>query len=97
MGPTSSALLFVVLFFTSLYLTLRISYRTLLAKVRDSVPSLSSVRNAVLPDDEDDEDEIPMKKSKMDDVYRRKSEELEKKLALLQKSKKDDTEERIPK
>jgi hypothetical protein len=84
MGPTSSAFLFVVLFFTSIYLTLKISYRTLLAKVRDSVPSFSSVRNAVLPDDYDDE-RAPTKKSKIDDAYKKKSEELEKKLALLQK------------
>jgi hypothetical protein len=84
MGPTSSAFLFVVLFFTSIYLTLKISYRTILAKVRDSVPSFSSVRNAVLPDDYDDE-RAPTKKSKIDDAYKKKSEELEKKLALLQK------------
>ncbi len=96
MGPTSSAFLFVVLFFTSIYLTLKISYRTILAKVRDSVPSFSSVRNAVLPDDYDDE-RAPTKKSKIDDAYKKKSEELEKKLALLQKWKKDEGEGHTPK
>jgi hypothetical protein len=42
------------------------------------------MREAVLPSDEDD---IPSKKTKVDDTYRRKAEELEKRLETLQKQK----------
>lgn len=66
-------------------MTLRISYRTLLSKVRESVPSLASMRSAVLPEDE--EDDTPPKKVKLDETYKRKAEELEKKLANIQKAK----------
>ena len=83
-GPSASVLGFMTLFFVSLWMTLRISYRTLLSRVRAAAPSLSSVRQAVLPDDED---EAPVRKSKVDDVYRKKAEELERKLENLQKSK----------
>lgn len=67
-------------------MTLRISYRTLLSKVRSSVPSLRSFRDAVLPPDEDDE--VPVKKGKIDSQYKKKAEELEKKLSDIQKAKK---------
>lgn len=63
LGRSSAFLFLLVLFFASLYLTLRISYRTILSKVRDSVPSLSRVREAVLPTDDYD-DETPVRKSK---------------------------------
>jgi S-DNA-T family DNA segregation ATPase FtsK/SpoIIIE len=83
---TSATVLgFLTIFFVSLYLTLRISYRTLLSKVRESVPSLASMRSAVLPEDE--EDDTPPKKVKLDETYKRKAEELEKKLANIQKAK----------
>lgn len=39
-GPSSSFLALVVLFFTSLYLVLRISYREVLSQVRRSIPSV---------------------------------------------------------
>lgn len=76
----------MVLWFVSLYLTLRISYRTLLSKVRESVPSLSRMRDAIIPMDNDDEI-VPTKKSKTDEIYKKKAEELEKKLAAIQKNK----------
>lgn len=84
LGTSSAFLALLVGFFASLYLTLRISYRNILSKVRESVPSFSSVREAVLPDDDDD---MPPKKSKMDEAYKKKAEELERKLESLQKSK----------
>lgn len=89
LGRSSAFLFLVVLFFASLYLTLRISYRTILSKVRESVPSISRVREAVLPAD-DYEDEAPVRKNKADDAYKRKAEELERKIAELQKSKKEE-------
>ena len=73
-------------------MTLRISYRTIFSKLRESTPSLSSLRSAVLPDDE--EDERPMKKVKLDETYKRKSEELERKLATIQKSKSPQKQEK---
>lgn len=76
----------MVLWFVALYLTLRISYRTLLSKVRESVPSLSRMKEVIIPMD-DDEEIIPVKKSKTDEIYKKKAEELEKKLAAIQKSK----------
>ena len=87
----------IVLFFASLYLTLRISYRSILSKVRDSVPSLSRVREAVLPTDDYEEDEAPVRKSKADDVYKKKAEELERKIAELHKAKKGDAPVHEPK
>ncbi len=90
LGSSSAFLLLLVLFFSSIYLTLRISYRNILSRVRESVPSFSSVREAMLP--EDDEDEAPMKKSKIDAVYKKKAEELERKLENIQKSKRDESE-----
>ncbi len=89
LGRSSAFLFVIVLFFASLYLTLRISYRTILSKVRESVPSISRVREAVLPAD-DYEDEAPVRKTKADDAYKRKAEELERKIAELQKSKKEE-------
>jgi S-DNA-T family DNA segregation ATPase FtsK/SpoIIIE len=94
MWPSSSFLTLIVVFFTSIYLTLRISYRTLFSKVRESVPSFASVRDAVLPYDEEI---IPTKKEKLDDVYKKKAQELEQKLVALQKSKKTETEVNVPK
>lgn len=91
LGRSSAFLFLIVLFFASVYLTLRISYRTILSKVRDSVPSISRVREAILPTDDFEEEDVPVKKSKTDDAYKRKAEELERKIAELQKSKKDET------
>jgi DNA segregation ATPase FtsK/SpoIIIE-like protein len=96
LGPSSGFLFLIVLFFASLYLTLRISYRTILSRVRDSVPSMSRMREAILPTD-DDEDEVPVKKSKTEDVYRKKAEELERKIAELHKGKKTETPVHEPK
>jgi hypothetical protein len=84
LGRSSGFLFLIVLFFASLYLTLRISYRTILSRMRDSVPSVSRLREAILPTD-DDEDETPVRKSKTDDVYKKKAEELERKIAELHK------------
>ena len=81
MGASSALIAMIVLWFISLYLTLRISYRTILSKVRESVPSLTRMRDAIIPsDDEDDDDIIPVKKSKTDEVYKKKAEELERML-----------------
>ena len=96
LGPSSGFLFLIVLFFASLYLTLRISYRTILSRVRDSVPSMSRLREAILPAD-DDEDEVPVKKGKTEDVYRKKAEELERKIAELHKGKKTETPVHEPK
>jgi S-DNA-T family DNA segregation ATPase FtsK/SpoIIIE len=88
MWASSALIAIMVLWFVALYLTLRISYRTLLSKVRESVPSLSRMKEAIIPmDDDDDEEAVPSKKSKTDEIYKKKAEELEKKLAAIQKSK----------
>lgn len=86
MGASSALIAMMVLWLVSLYLTLRISYRTILSKVRDSVPSLGRIREAMIPTDSDD-DITPTKKSKTDEIYKKKSEELERKLAAIQKNK----------
>lgn len=96
MGQSSAFLFLLVLFFASIYMTLRISYRDIFSRVRESVPSLSSVRDAVLPSGDDTDDEP--KKAKIDSTYKKKAEELEKKIAELQKSKKwEDTPKHEPK
>jgi DNA segregation ATPase FtsK/SpoIIIE, S-DNA-T family len=97
MGPSSALLALLVLFFASLYLALRISYRSLLSRVRDSVPSFSSVRESILPIRDDDEYEAPTKKSRVDEVYKKKAEELERKLENIQKSKEKESISREPK
>ena len=90
-GRSTTILGLVVIFFASIYMTVRISYRNLLSKVRENIPHIAStVKNTVLPpDDEEEEDEevAPTKKAKADEVYRKKAEELERKLANIQKSK----------
>ncbi len=84
----SAAILgFMTIFIASMWMTLRISYRTLLSKVRESVPTLSRMRDSILPSDEYEEDEVPTKKVKLDETYKRKAEELERKLANIQKAK----------
>ncbi len=65
--------------------------------MRDSVPSLSRVREVVLPTDEDDVDDIPVRRSKADDIYKKKAEELERKIAELHKAKKPDAPVHEPK
>lgn len=87
MWPSSAFLALLAILLSSLYLTLRISYRNILSRVRESVPSFSRVREVILPDDEDD-DIVPTKKAKLDSVHKKKAEELERKLAELQKQKK---------
>jgi S-DNA-T family DNA segregation ATPase FtsK/SpoIIIE len=86
MGGSSALIAMMVLWFVALYLTLRISYRTILSKVRESVPSLGRIRDAMIPTDTED-DIIPVKKSKTDEIYKKKAEELERKLAAIQKNK----------
>ncbi len=61
MGASSALIAMIVLWFVALYLTLRISYRTLLSKVRESVPSLTRMRDAIIPSDDED-DIVPVKK-----------------------------------
>ncbi len=53
------------------------------------------IKRIYLPYDE--EDDVPVKKGKADDVYKRKALELEDKLRELQKSKKVEKEVHIPK
>ncbi len=96
LGRSSAFLFLLVLFFAALYLTLRISYRTILSKVRDSVPSFSRVREAVLIADSYEE-ESSDKKSKTEDIYKKKAEELERKIAELHKSQKGDIQIHEPK
>lgn len=91
LGRTAAILTLLVLFFASLWMTLRISYRALLSRVRESVPSLSTVRDAVLSPEEE---ESP-KKSERDSVYKKKAEELERKLADIHRSK-EKKEEKPP-
>lgn len=86
-GSSASILGFLTIFFASLWMTLRISYRTLLSKVRESVPTLSRMRDSILPSDEYEEGIAPSKKVKLDDTYKKKAEELERKLATIQKAK----------
>ena len=78
---------FMTIFIASMWMTLRISYRTLLSRVRESVPTLSRIRESILPSDIYEDDVTPIKKVKLDDTYRKKSEELERKLANIQKAK----------
>jgi DNA segregation ATPase FtsK/SpoIIIE, S-DNA-T family len=97
LGKSSAFLVLLATFFSALYLTLRISYRNILSKVRESVPSFSSVREAVLPSRDEYDDEPPQKKAKTDDAYRRKAEELERKLENIQKAKQPDKKEKTGK
>ncbi len=91
-GKGATILALLVLFFVSLYMTLRISYRTLLSKMRSSMPSLGTMRNAMISDEEDDR--APIKKMKVDETYKKKAEELERKIANLQKGKGTQKEEK---
>lgn len=61
MGASSALIALIVLWFVALYLTLRISYRAILSKVRESVPSMSRMRDAIIPSDTD-EDIVPVKR-----------------------------------
>ena len=86
---------FMTIFIASMWMTLRISYRTLLSRVRESVPTLSRIRESILPSDIYEDDVTPIKKVKLDDTYRKKSEELERKLANIQKAKTPIKDEKI--
>ena len=57
---------------------------------------MSRMRDAILPAD-DYEEIIPTKKPKTDDIYKKKAEELERKIADLHKAKKPDTPIHEPK
>ncbi|MBC7498811.1 DNA translocase FtsK [Candidatus Gracilibacteria bacterium] len=85
MGASSALIAMIVLWFVALYLTLRISYRAILSKVRESVPSIRNMRDMVIPSD--DEDIVPVKRGKGDDAYKKKAEELERKLAAIHNKK----------
>lgn len=86
-GSKLAFIVVVGILLVSLYMTLRISYRTILSHVRNSVPSLSSMREAMSSHDDEDEDDIPVKKWKIDSEYKKKAEALEKKLEALQRQK----------
>jgi DNA segregation ATPase FtsK/SpoIIIE-like protein len=86
LGASSALIALIVLWFVALYLTLRISYRAILSKVRESVPSIRNMRDAIIPSD-DDEDIIPAKRGRADDEYKKKAEELERKLTAIQNKK----------
>jgi DNA segregation ATPase FtsK/SpoIIIE, S-DNA-T family len=91
LGRTTAILACVFGFFASLYLTLRISYRTILSRVRESMPSISSVRESLKYDTEE---EIK-KPTKLDSAYKKKAEELEEKLAHIQASKQKEAKKEI--
>ncbi len=80
-GKTAAIILFIFLFFTSLYLTLRISYRTMLSRVRESIPSMNRVKESFR-----DEEDMPKRTPKWESEYKRKAEALEEKLATIQKA-----------
>lgn len=87
-GNTSTSIFLVVLTLSSLYLALRISYRNIIAQVRKSVPSLSTLKNAkeaLLPG-EDIADIVP-KRGKIDAVQQQKADAIEERLAHIQKQK----------
>lgn len=86
-GPSSAWIVFFSILLISVYLTLRISYRAILSKVRESVPSISSVKEVILPSDTMDEEDISPRKARLDNEHRKKAEELERKLAELKKQK----------
>ena len=96
MWASSALIAIIAIWFVALYLTLRISYRALLSKVRESVPSFSRMKEVIIPMDEDEEDVVPTKKSKNDEIYKKKAEELEKKLAAIQKNKTIEKEKPTP-
>ncbi len=86
-GPSSAWIVFFSILLISVYLTLRISYRAILSKVRESVPSISSVKEVILPSDTLDDEDISPRKTRLDNEHRKKAEELERKLAELKKQK----------
>ncbi len=92
LGGSSTIIFLIVLLLTSLYLTLRISYREIFSKVRQSVPSMSAIRSAketFLPS-EDIADLMP-KKGKLDRDQQKKAEAIEERLASIQKHKEPET------
>lgn len=92
LGSPTTFIALIVLWFVALYLSLRISYRAIFSKVRESVPSMSRIREAIIPTD--DEDLIPTKKEKVEESYKRKADELERKLAAIHKNKTPEKEEK---
>ena len=86
LGSAPAFIALIVLWFVALYLSLRISYRAILSRVRESVPSLRNMRDVLIPSD-DDEDIIPAKRGRADDEYKKKAEELERKLTAIQNKK----------
>lgn len=69
-------------------MTLRISYRAILSHVRERVPStLSNVKNTLVSAEIDDSRDDFSRRSKNDDGYKRKAEQLEKKLADIERRK----------
>lgn len=85
LGSAPAFIALIVLWFVALYLSLRISYRAILSRVRESVPSLRNMRDAIIPSD--DEDIMPTKRGRVDDEYKKKAEELERKLTAIQNKK----------
>jgi len=54
------------------------------------------MKEVIIPMDDDEEDITPTKKSKNDEIYKKKAEELEKKLAAIQKNKTVEKERPTP-
>ncbi len=85
---TSAIIFLVFLFLSSLYLTLRISYRAILSKARQSLPSFRDVRETVSPQRSDYEERKTSWKGSNE--YKKKAEELERQLAWIQKERERD-------
>ncbi len=92
LGRSAAVLALFVIFAASIWMTLRISYRDILSRVRSSVPSFSNVREVILPSNEE---EIEPKRIKWESAYKKKAEELERKLTELHRSK-ERKEEKTP-
>lgn len=85
MGTASTLIFLVVLFFSSLYLTLRISYRHILGHIQKTVPSITTIKETFLPG-ENITDIIP-KNPKTSQEHAEKVAKLEEKIAELQAKK----------
>ncbi len=85
MGTSSTVIFLVVLFLSSLYLALRISYRQIFSHIQKTVPSMSALKETFLPG-ETIESVMP-KTPKASNGHAKKVAELEEKIAELQSKK----------
>lgn len=79
-GKSSTFIFLLILFFVSLYLTLRIAYWRVFTKIQEITPSFSDITGAIIPPEPKESKETPRKPEKVSAAMQRKLDKIQEKI-----------------